>query len=185
MVQFFNGYNIIRKLEERPRLFSLLKFIVKFNILSIPLYIFILFNIEFIQLQLATASIVHYLLGASGVPSTLDGISITIPLEGGYWSARIIWDCIGWKSVLFFLALVFATSFSLRKKKLALLFIPAIVFVNIARIWFMFYYVYTNGLSNYEALHALVWSWGMIITVLALWIIWLLYASRNNIYQEK
>ena len=173
----------ITKLPEKlkknnPRLYEVLKFIVKFNLLSIPLYIFLILNIEFVELQLATAQITETLLHATGVNAIRDGITLIVPVSGGFWSAQIIWDCIGWKSILLFLALVFATSFD--KKKYALLFIPFIVLVNILRIWFMFFYVHNYGLANYDFIHAVVWSWGLLITVLLFWFVWLFFSVRHK-----
>jgi len=165
--------------KNSPRLYALLKFLVKFNLLAIPLYLVLALNVNIVELQLATAQIVEWLLHLSAVPAVRDGLLITVPVSGGFWAAEIVWDCIGWKSMLFFLALVFATDAPMKKKRTALLFLPLIVLVNIARIWFLLYYVATFGLAHYALLHAVLWSWGLLLTVIVFWLIWLRYA-RNK-----
>ncbi len=169
----------LKKLQRRQRLYAVLKFIVKFNLLAVPLYIILLLNFEFVELQLVTAQIVESMLHATGVQAVRDGIMISVPVENGWWGARIVWDCIGWKSILFFLALVFATDFPMKKKKWSLLFVPAISIVNIVRIWFMFYYVHAFGLAGYDVLHAVVWSFGLLAAVLVFWLVWLRFALKR------
>jgi exosortase/archaeosortase family protein len=168
---------MLEKLRQNPRLYALLKFIVKLNLLSIPLYIVLLLNFDFVELQLFVAQITEYLLHLSGVPAVRDGINLVIPITGGYWSASIVWDCVGWKSMLFFLALVFATDFN--RKKYALFFLPIIFIINIARIWFMFFFVYNYGLEYYSFIHTLVWSFGLLFVVIALWLIWIRFIAKK------
>jgi exosortase/archaeosortase family protein len=165
---------IILKLRKRNETaFKLLKFLVKLNIFAIPLYIIILLDIQFYSAQLFTASAVAWLLQALGFNAVQAGTTITIPILNGHWSAVITNDCIAWKSILAFLALVFATDFSLRKKTFALVFIPVIYVINLARIWFMFFYVSTFDLAFYGIVHAVVWSWGLLLITLALWLLWM------------
>ncbi|MFC2143215.1 exosortase/archaeosortase family protein [Candidatus Aenigmatarchaeota archaeon] len=169
----------IRLKGKQKTYFRILVFLIKFNIFAIPLYIALWLNIQIFELQLITAQIVESLLLSSSIAAVRDGILISIPIVNGNWGAQIIWDCIGWKSFLAYLALVFATDFSLKNKLKGLIFLPVISFVNIIRIWFMFYFVYNFGLTHYQAVHGIVWSWGLIITVVVLWSIWM------KIFREK
>jgi len=161
------------------KLIRVLWFLIKFNIFAIPLYIIMITGFVFYGMQEFVANIVSFLLNSTGIPASLSGINIIIPVLGGFFSAEIIWDCVGWKSLLAFFALVFATDLSLRKKLWAMTLLPVIFVINIIRLWFMFFYVYNFGLDGYSFVHAVVWSWGLIITIVILWILWLRWASKT------
>lgn len=165
----FSLYHSIRN----EKLVRILWFLIKFNIFAIPLYIIMFTGFTIYGLQEFLANIVTILLNSTGIPASLSGINIIIPVVGGFFSAEITWDCVGWKSLLTFLALVFATDFSIRKKLLAMLLLPLIFIINIIRLWFMFFYVYNYGVENYPIIHATIWSWGLIAVILILWILWL------------
>ena len=150
-------------------------FFIKFNLLALPLYIVSIINFDFYFIQSATANVVYYFLNILNFSPVIDGIMITIPVQNGAWAALINSACTGWKSALLFLALVFATPKN--NKRFALLFIPLIFAINIVRILFMFW-VASFDLAYFELAHAIVWSWGMLLAVLALWIIWIKF---NNI----
>ena len=160
-------------------------FLIKFNILALPMYLAILLEFDFYILQQATASIVYSLLQILGFSPTIDGIMITIPVQNGEWAAIINSACTGWKSVLVFLALVAATpkqtnaqgvSYSINKR-IALLFVPIILIINIMRIVFMFW-VASVDLAYFELVHTLVWSWGMILVIVGFWLLWVLKISN-------
>ena len=152
-------------------------FLIKFNILAIPMYAAILLNFDFYILQKATADVVYFLLQVLGFSPVIDGIMITIPVQNGTWAALISSACTGWKSVLLFLALVAATPKN--NRRIALAFIPAILLVNIIRIVFMFWVASAN-LAYFELAHALVWSWGMLLVVIVLWLFWMLKISSTK-----
>jgi len=162
------------RLKERikkkdKRLYDALIFLIKFNILAIPMYLIIIFSLSFAPLQEATAQISTSLIPDSSVSGTM----IVIPMEGGSWAADINWDCTGWKSMYALFALIFATPFALGKKLWGLLLIPLVCLINIFRIVFMFLFVKTYGLANYELVHATLWSWGLVAAILILWIVWI------------
>jgi exosortase/archaeosortase family protein len=134
-------------------------------------------HVHVYELQKFTADSVYGLLKIAGYNPAIDNLAIAIPIENGQWGAMIDWDCVGWKSMLAFFALVFATDFSLRKKAWGMVFIPLIYVVNVLRIFFMFAYVKAYGLAEYAIVHQLVWSWGLIIVILALWLYWIRYVD--------
>lgn len=166
--------HIFVKLRKRNEpAYRLLKFFVKLNIFAVPLYIILLFNIQFYAAQLFTADIVSALLRATGFLAQQAGTMITIPIKNGEWAALITNDCIAWKGMLAFVALVFATDFPTRRKLKAMAFVPLIYIANIGRIWFMFFYVSVYDLAYYELVHAMIWSWGLLFIVLGLWLLWM------------
>src|SRR3990167_2952024 len=91
----------IKKAKKKsPGLFSAAKFLIKFNLLAIPLYIAIIFGIEIQFLKDITSGIIYSLLHATGMnAAALPNNMISIPIEGGSWAASIDWDCTGWKSM--------------------------------------------------------------------------------------
>ena len=157
------------------KLLRILKFIIKFNLFAIPLYIILYEGWTLPWLQQAIANITTAILGALGYNPTANGLYISIPIRNGDWAAFISWDCTGWKSLLAFFALVMATDYPMKRKLLGLLLLPVIFAVNLLRIVFMFFYVRTFDLANYQTVHTIIWSWGLILTIIALWLIWLRY----------
>ncbi|HLD39116.1 MAG TPA: exosortase/archaeosortase family protein [archaeon] len=163
-----------RKISQRnEKLLHLLEFFVKFNLFAIPLYIILLSRFEWAWLEQFVVDIVTPMLQFLGLNPTTNGLMISIPIRDGSWAAVINWDCTGWKSMLAFFALVMATNFSLRRKLAGMVLIPVIFIVNLLRIVFMFFYVRTFDLANYQTVHAVVWSWGLIATIIVLWLLWL------------
>lgn len=170
--------------KRNESLLRALKFFVLLNAFAIPLYTIIILNLEFQPLKAATTDISFVLVKAIGVPATISGNLITIPVENGSWAGYIDWDCTGWKSMLLFFALVFATDMTLKRKIKCMIFMPVIYMVNILRITFMFWYVSAHGIENYPLIHATIWSWGMLLAVLGFWIFCVLTACKP-IYTKK
>lgn len=149
-----------------------LVFLVKFNLFSIPLYIIILTGFQSNFLMELTTGITISFLHATGIETAMHADIITVPVKDGFFGAFVSWDSTGWKSMLALFALIFAAEFPLRKKLLGLVLIPVVYATNIVRIWFMFFISTVN--TNYFALaHLTVWSWGLIFTVLLLWVLWM------------
>jgi exosortase/archaeosortase family protein len=163
-------------------LFRVAKFLIKFNILAIPLYLILVTGWNLGWLQQMTANIIYSILSSLGFSPAIDGLMITIPIHNGNWAAVIDWDCTGWKSFLAFIALVMATDAPTMRKIRALMFVPVIYVINLARIAFMFFYVRTYDLQYYQVVHSIVWSWGLIITILVLWILWM---TRPSLFFRK
>lgn len=153
---------------------EMLFFLAKLNLFAVPLYAMLLLDVQFAALQSATRDITFYLLNVLGLSPSASGYLISIPIQNGNWAALINWDCTGWKSLLAFAALVFATGRPLKNKVHGLaVFLPLIFAVNIARIIFMFLYVRTFDIAYYQFVHAMVWSWGMIFVILLSWVVWM------------
>jgi len=154
---------------------KILKFLILFNALSIPLYVMIFLNIQLYPLQDLTAKAVFNILNFFGIESNLDDLFISVPTGNGYFAGIIDWDCTGWKSILVFFALVFATETKLEKKLYGLLFVPLIYFINILRVSFVFYFISIYGVKYFALVHSFLWSFGMIMIVLIFWIMWIKY----------
>lgn len=185
------GYSIKAKtLEKRygktnAKLLKILKFLVLFNIFAVPLYIFMAFGVSIYPLQIFTSKVVYSSLYMLGLSPQINGLEIMVPTPDGNFTGSIDWDCTGWKSILAFLALVFATDEILGKKLYSLAFIPIIYAFNIFRVVFVFLFVFSNGLANYEFVHSFFFGYFMIIAILCLWVIWLKYFKIPEINNKK
>lgn len=174
---------ISKKSLEKPvnrKLLKMLRFLVLFNLFAIPLYVFMALGISVYPLQAFTAKVVHSTLFIAGASPVIDGIDITIPSPDGDFTGTINWDCTGWKSMLAFMALVFATEEGIRKKIYSLAIMPLIYAVNIARVSYLFMFVSVSGLAGYEALHSFLFGFFMIIVILAFWLAWLIYFNAEE-----
>lgn len=157
------------------KLIKMLRFLLLFNLFAVPLYLFMAFNISIYPMQIFTARVVHSSLLIAGASPEIDGIDITIPSPDGDFTGAINWDCTGWKSILAFMALVFATEEVMRKKIYSLAFLPLIYAVNISRVTYIFLFVSSSGLSGYETLHNFLFGFFMIAVILTFWMAWLMY----------
>lgn len=157
-----------------------LRFLILFNLFAIPLYAIMFSQAHVYEFQKFTADTVFGLLRIAGYNPTINDLTIAIPVQHGQWGAVIDWDCVGWKSMLAFFALVFATDFSLRKKLWGMIFIPLIYAVNVFRIFLMFAYVKDYGLAYYDIVHQFIWSWGLIMVILVVWYYWMRYVDVHR-----
>ncbi len=148
------------------------RFIARLLVFSLPTLLIIATGYEFAPLMNVTHFLAFTLLQATGVPVVSSGSLITVPVEGGTWAAYVSWDSSGWKSLLLFFALIMATEAPLRRRLEGLALLPIIYGANVVRVWFMFFYVHIFGLGYYEIIHGTLWSWGMIVFTLALWLSW-------------
>jgi exosortase/archaeosortase family protein len=157
--------------EINKKLIGILWFLVKFNLLAIPLYLIIYMNLTLPAVQSFVANSVHTILSALGYMSELNGYMINFPIV----SVEITFDCTGWKSVYALFALVVATPSVLWKKKLKFLAVglPAIFVINILRIVTTLAVVMSFGIEYLEVAHNILWQEGLILAVLGIWYFWL------------
>jgi len=166
-----------KKIINNRNLITFIKFLILLNIFAIPLYAILFTGAELYELKAGTADVTYIMLDASGLNPQRSGLLISIPINNGSWAANIDWDCTAWKSMLAFFALVMATglaaNFAKKKMLFGMAFIPIIYFVNILRIWFMFWFVKAYDLAYFSIVHTLIWSWGLVFAILVFWFIWM------------
>lgn len=156
------------------RLFAISRFLLRFNVYAIPLYAVILSAYQSEQMIAATADLVDIFLSAAGVDFTRNGLLFSVPVQYGSWAAVINWDCVGWKSLLAVFALVMATDYPMRKKLKGLaVLLPAVYIANILRIVFLIWYAWAFDIAYFAIVHAVLWSWGMVLIVTVSWASWL------------
>ncbi len=168
-------------LERRKKLVTILIFLIKFNLLAIPMYIIMYLDLTLPPLQVFLADMTEKILTSLGYSVarqdqflTLSNITIDISM-----------DCTGWKSMYALAALTIATP-SIWKKKLRFLVIglPAIFLLNFIRIVTTIIFALQFGLQYLEIVHTLFWREGLILAVVVAWFLWL-RTVRYNIKNHK
>lgn len=172
------------------KLIAILLFLLKFNLLAIPMYLLMYLNISVPELQSFVANAVHALLSMLGYSTVVEGYIIKFAAGLTIFSVDINFDCTGWKSMYALFALVIATPVKYRwgweqnwKQKLKFLAIglPAIFIVNIFRIATTIAVAMSFGAAYLDIVHTLLWQEGLIIAVVAIWYLWLRRVNFNII----
>lgn len=82
-------------------------------------------------------------------------------------------DCLGWKSMAAFSALVFASTDSLRDElEILVAGIAGLGAANVVRI-VSTVLLSEAGIISFEIVHTFLWRWGMTLLVLLIWYLWL------------
>lgn len=98
---------------------------------------------------------------ASGIKVVTDGVSYVISQ-----------DCLGWKSMAAFTALVFSSAESFRDNlKYVFSGVFLIFLANIVRIVTTIYLSHI-GLVSFEVIHDFFWKWSLTALVLFMWVFW-------------
>lgn len=119
--------------------------------------------------QAGLAEVTQHILGVFGVNLERQGINL-IDHNVTYVVTQ---DCLGWKSMAAFTALVFSSTKDYRKYVKPLLAgLLGIVVVNIIRIVTTIYLSHIE-LISFEIVHSLFWKWGLTFFVIMIWAVWL------------
>jgi exosortase/archaeosortase family protein len=159
---------------DRKKLEAVAWFLIKFNLLAIPLYLILYFNLSFSPLQTFFATLSHSTLNVFGYNVTQDGFWLTTSTDNGIQRIQISWDSSGWKSMYALAALVIATPVSNISRKLR--FIPIgiliIFLLNYLRITSTILISLIFGFNYFEIVHVFLWREGLIFAVVAIWYLW-------------
>jgi exosortase/archaeosortase family protein len=160
--------------KEDKKLWNVLLFLVRFMLLSIPLYLVLLFDISLMPLQHAVSGSTLFMLRAAGFTAHSEGLVMYVG-EPDPFIFQTGPDCTAWKSMLCFIALVLATlGVTVRRRLLGLLAgIPLIYIGNLARIFGVVVLEDAYGLEAAMLIHDWLWQAGLISLVLLLWLAWL------------
>ncbi|MBW6451784.1 MAG: exosortase/archaeosortase family protein [DPANN group archaeon] len=167
--------------EKQKRLFDVLIFLLKFLILALPMYLIIWSGIEFTSIIRLTSYAVAVVLSFFTGSFSYDGSLFILNTLTGELGVEIIKDCIGWKSFLALVGLIFATRKVKLKPRLlgVLIGIPVIFIGNVIRLVTTMYFTIIYGISFFDIIHSFLWEWGLVLFVLALWIVWLKKIAFN------
>jgi exosortase/archaeosortase family protein len=160
----------------RERLKGVAWFLIKLNLLSIPLWIVMRLNPSFPALQAFVALLVETVL--KPLPLTRSGHFLMLSLNGSH-AFVIDFDCTGWKSFWFLTSLLIASESRLWEKLRFLAIGFAVLFgINLLRIATTIWAAYSFGLAYLEVVHSLLWREGLMLAVLGLWLLWLRTSSQ-------
>ncbi|MCD6591274.1 MAG: exosortase/archaeosortase family protein [Candidatus Aenigmarchaeota archaeon] len=164
----------------QKKLMETLIFLVRLAMLSLPVYIIMNFTYLLYPVQLLVAKNVYNVLQLLGFHVTLKDITIIITENAFVF--LISEDCTGWKSMLFFIALVVATMHVDVKKKICgiLVGVPIVYAGNIIRILAVVFVQQRYGITAAKLFHDYLWQAGLISLVLLTWVVWLMYAGKVN-----
>jgi exosortase/archaeosortase family protein len=173
---------IQRKKILNQKMLEVLIFLIKFNLLSIPLYLIIFFNFSFPQIQNFLASLISFFLKALGYNTANKDYTISILYSNRLNQIEISWDCTGWKSLYALFALTLATPVNLIKKiRFLILALPSLFLINLARILTTIIFSLSYGFNYFEVIHTFFWRWGLIFLVPLIWFTWIkmLYSKKK------
>jgi exosortase/archaeosortase family protein len=155
-------------------------FLVKFNLLAIPMYLMIYLNVSMQSFQLFFAQILVNNLNDLGYETYFfDSPISAIPLISiSGTDAPLIYvstDSTGWKSLYALVALALATPRKKLNKRVRFLAVglPAIFIANYFRILSTILISLKFGFKYFDFVHGFLWSWGLIAAILLLWYMWL------------
>ena len=153
----------------------ILRFVIYFILLSIPLYYLLYIGLE-LRIAVKYVTVHTYLLARLlGVNVfQIDENILYAKNNGDSLQMEIITDCTGWKSMFAFFALVFALPrVGIKKKIKGILFgFPLIYIVNILRLSLLLKIVNIYGSEYFEIWHTFFFRDGLVLFIFLLWVFW-------------
>lgn len=167
-------------LERRKLLLAMLWFLVKLNLLAIPLYILLAINFSFPEFQSFLASILGNALNILGYPTVVEDYYIGMSFGFTIATFEINMDCTAWKSMYLLAALAIATPAKKDEKiKFLLISLPLLFALNFARILTTIVLAFQYGFEYLAIVHTFLWREGLIFAVVGFWYIWLRRINYN------
>lgn len=158
--------------ERQRRLHETSLFVLKLLFLGILFRLLLASSPDTYFLQELLASQVRTFLGFLGIELQQQGV-LLIGEKGSY---LINQDCLGWKSMAAFAALVIASAEEVRNLwKYLALGILGLIAVNFLRIVTTVVLSY-HGILSFEIIHTFLWKWGLTLIVFGFWVLYLLKA---------
>ena len=159
---------------QQERLWETFIFLAKVLVLSIPLYLIIIFSVSLYPFQALDASVSSGILTALGYHVTQEGATVTV---GGSkpFSFFLTEDCTAWKSFLFLFALIFAVpKIPLRSRLSGLgLGIPVLWLGNQARVVGVVLTQQATSVQFAMLTHDYFWKAFLVLLVLVVWLLWM------------
>lgn len=176
-----------KDLKFRNRLKTVAWFLVKFNLLAIPLYLALYLNLYSPQFQGFLTTISRPFIEMFGYQTSLVSASYcnvqTIFIPSHQQSVCISWDSTGWKSMYALAALAIATPLIAwkRKWKFITIGVPLVFVINYLRIVTTIVISLKFGWQYFDVVHTVLWREGLILAVVAIWFVWL----RKNFVKRR
>ena len=158
----------------QERLLNTLIFLSKVLVLSIPVYLIIIFSVSLSPLQQLDAAASSSILMAMGNHVSQSGGYLTVGTQDAF-TFYLSEDCTAWKSVLFLFALIFAVPAVSLSKRLAGLAIgsPILWLGNQARIVGVVLTERATSVQFAMFTHDYFWRTFLVALVLGLWLAWM------------
>lgn len=166
---------------KRKKLLEIVWFLVKFNLLALPMYILMYFNFSLLGLQSILAQNLYRILNFFGYDVIVNGFLLGLMSASTIHTVEISVDCTGWKSMYTLAALTFATPKRNNREKMGFLAlgIPIIFSLNFLRLLTTLIAAYKLGFEYLKVIDTLLWSEGLILAVVAMWYLWLKTEKHN------
>ncbi|MHA1743340.1 MAG: archaeosortase/exosortase family protein [Candidatus Heimdallarchaeota archaeon] len=167
------------KKKLRKKLWTVALFLLKFNLLAIPMYLVLWWNLSYPALQnfltVLTYKTLVFLGYDASLVKTQTSIVPLISFSEELPKIGISWDSTGWKSLYALTALTIATPFTTLKKKGKFLAValPFLFLLNFFRILTTILIAVNYGFQYFDVVHTLLWREGLIFAVVAIWGLWL------------
>lgn len=161
--------------KSRKKLIEVLKFIVIFNLLAIPMYVVLYFNLSFEPLKNFLAFLTTQTLTLFGVNAVQQNAFVNLLAHNQLLRIEISFDSTGWKTLYALFALTLATPKRKIKNKLKFLVwgLPLLFVVNFLRILTTILVAVYYGYQYFDVVHLFLWREGLIAAVVILWYLWL------------
>ena len=173
--------SIVKGTQKKKAVKEVFIFLIKFNILLIPFYAIIYFDVSFYILQIAFTNFIASILNLMGYQTSTSDFFLF--LGESQYPIDISRDCLGWKSMYSLFALVFATSGLIKDKlKFLAVWVPVLFVVNIFRVLITMLVGLNLGFQYLEFIHTFLWQGIMIIALVLVWYVWL---RRGNLIGKK
>lgn len=173
--------NWLRK-RKNERVFSVLLFLLKFNLLAIPMYALMYLNVSFPPLQHFLAEFLYTALKTFGYDISKNRLILGLTSGFTIATVKISVDCTGWKSMYALAALMIATPVPNDRNKLKFLVLgmASIFLINMVRLLTTITIVYRIGFQYLDVIHTILWREGLILAVIAIWYLWLRKVAKNK-----
>jgi len=175
-----------KRIQKKEIIREILFFLLKFNLLLIPFYAVIYFDVNFYSFQEWFAGFIGFMLKMLGYSPDVSGIFIYVK----DLAVDISRDCVGWKSIYSLFALVLASPGILKNKlKFLIKWVPALFLFNIFRVLTAIIIGLKLGGHYLELFHNIIWQEAVILMIVGVWYLWMKkdirFQTPNKLNKKK
>jgi len=175
---------MVRRAQKEKIVKDVIVFLIKFNLLLLPFYAIIYFDVSAYPLQIAFADFIASVLKSLNYQVKTSGFYLFIGKDE--YPIDISMDCIGWKSIYSLFALVFATGGKIKEKlKFLAVWMPVLFVINILRVLITLLVGLNFGIQHIEFIHTFLWQEVMIASIIIIWYFWLKKGKLNREKREN
>lgn len=159
--------------ERQERLLDTNIFLGKMLLVGAVFHLILYIYPNTVPVQEAFAEIITRIMNYMGYGFTSESVYI-LKETSAY---EITQDCLGWKSMMAFTALMYASPGKLRRNlKYLGAGLVAIAVANVVRVVTTIH-LSELGIISFEIIHGVLWKWSLTAIVLLAWIVWFRYGQ--------